>query len=129
MDNPTPLRIFGLLRNDMRLTILAILALFSFCAQAQTPKPDWDQLKPGMSAIDVKKWVGEPQKLESFYTIPFQTTDTSFYWRYDGGKVVIIKNHMLERVETDRNALLRNIQQKAFKQTKDGLIIVPYGSK
>jgi hypothetical protein len=129
MDNPTPFCIFGFLPNHMRVIILLILTLFTFCAFAQTPKSDWNQLKPGMSAVDVKKWIGEPQKIESFYTIPFQTTDTSFYWRYDGGKVVIIKNHMLERIETDRNALLRNIQQKAFKQTKDGLIIVPYGSK
>ena len=103
------------------------LALIGKAQQPSDPKKSWEQLKPGMSDIDVKRTIGEPQKIESFATVKTNTFDTSVYWRYPNGKIVVITNHLFERVEKNREELLRSIQQHTSKNK--GLKIVTYGKE
>jgi hypothetical protein len=115
----------------MRLFYLFMFMNFSFLAKAQQSadtKKTWELLKPGMSDVDVKKLIGEPNKSENFTTVKRNTFDTSTYWRYPNNVVVVITNHLFERVEKNREDLLRSIQQNASKKD-NGLIIVPNGKK
>ena len=107
-----------------------VFCCLSFISKAQQPsetKKAWEKLNPTMSDIDVQKLIGEPQKIESFATVKTNTFDTSVYWRYPNGEIVVITNHLFERVEKNRDELLRSIQQNASKN--NGLKIVTYGKK
>lgn len=95
-----------------------------FAQPNEQDMPAWDLLKAGMSEIQVKQLIGEPTRLEAFTTVRYNSYDTSVYWRYPNNAVVVFTNHLLDRVETDRDALLRYIQQRAFKKQADGLVIV-----
>ena len=114
----------------MKFHYLLIFICLSFTGSAQQPsdtKKSWDKLNTGMSDVDVKKLIGEPLKIESFATVKTNTFDTSVYWRYPNGEIVVITNHLFERVEKNRDELLRSIQQKT--STNNGLKIVTYGKK
>lgn len=112
--------------------IFVAIFILSSVILAQSNNPEdkfWEVLKPGMSEIQVKQFVGEPIKLESFTTVKYNSYDTSVYWRYPNNTVVVFTNHLLDRIEEDRDALLRYIQQHAFKKDKEGLVIVNHVSK
>lgn len=114
----------------MRVRYILTFIFFIGKAYAQQPtdtKKSWGMLKPGMSDVDVKKLIGEPTRLENFTTVKINTYDTSMYWRYPDEIVVVITNHLFERVEKNREELLKYIQQGASKH--NGLIIVTNGKK
>jgi hypothetical protein len=109
------------------LLVFICLAFISEAQQSADSKKPWDQLKPGMSDIQVQKLIGEPDKYENFTTVKNNTFDTSVYWRYHSGEVVVITNHLFDRIEKNREELLRSIQLSASKN--NGLKIVPNGKK
>lgn len=118
----------------MRKLFILILASVSLVAVATAQertisKKDWRSLKPGMAEEQVKQKVGEPIRLESFTTVKYQSYDTSVYWRYPNNVVVVFTNHLFDRIEDDREALLKYIQQRAFRKEKEGLVIVSNGKK
>jgi hypothetical protein len=112
--------------------ILFILVFFTaYCCLAQSGESGkrWNELKPGMSDVDVKKIMGEPVKIEHFTTVKNNTFDTSVYWSYTNNYVVVLTNHLYERIEKNRDELLKSIQQKASKKDSGGLRIVTNGKK
>ena len=82
-----------------------------------------------MSDVQVKQIIGEPVQSENFVTVGYQTSDTSVYWRYGKDAVIVLTNHMFNRIEPNREQLLRYVQQHAFQQNAQGLIIVNHGKK
>jgi hypothetical protein len=114
------------------LTLLFVITTFATLCKAQEiifEKKAWEGLKPGMAESQVKQLVGDPVRFESFTTVRYQSNDTSVYWRYPDNKVVVFTNHLFDRIEDDREALLKYIQQRAFKKGKEGLVIVSNGKK
>ncbi|MES2560908.1 MAG: hypothetical protein V4590_14275 [Bacteroidota bacterium] len=90
-------------------------------------KDKWETIKPGMSEPQLKQIMGDPVRFEPYTTVKYNTFDTSVYWRYPNEKVVVVTNHLVERVEHNREQLLTFIQQHASKKDKDGLIIINHG--
>jgi hypothetical protein len=118
----------------MRKLFILILASVAFTAVVRAQDTSFDKkvledLKPGMAEAQVKQIVGEPIRFESFTTVKYQSYDTSVYWRYPNNVVVVFTNHLFDRIEEDREALLKYIQQRAFKKEKEGLVIVNNGKK
>jgi hypothetical protein len=111
------------------LFILVSLAAYCSMAQSAGSEKRWNELKTGMSDIEVQKIMGPPPKTEQFATVKNNTSDTSVYWSYSNNYVVVITNHLYERVEKNRDALLKSLQQKAAKKDPGGLRIVTYGKK
>ncbi|MCU0442086.1 MAG: outer membrane protein assembly factor BamE [Bacteroidia bacterium] len=112
------------------ITLLAILGFGISQVKAQEAignEKNWEQLKPGMSAVQVKKLLGDPIKIEQFTTVRYNSYDTSVYWRYPNNRIVVVTNYIFERVEEDRTHLLKQLQQRAYKKSKDGLVIVYNG--
>lgn len=102
-----------------------------FCVWSQSGenKERWKALKPGMSEPQLRQIMGEPIRFEPYTTVKYNTYDTSVYWRYADDKVVVVTNHLVERVEHNRQQLLTFIQKHASKKDKDGLIIISHGTK
>jgi outer membrane protein assembly factor BamE (lipoprotein component of BamABCDE complex) len=118
----------------MRTLFVLFLALVTFPNFTQAQETSFDKkrletLKPGMAEPQVKQLLGEPIRFESFTTVKYQSYDTSVYWRYPDNTVVVVTNHIFERTEEDRDALLKYIQQRAFKKEKEGLVIVVNNGK
>lgn len=112
------------------ITLFAILGLGMSQVAAQQPsdnEKNWEQLKAGMSAVQVKQLLGDPLKIEQFTTVRYNSYDTSVYWRYPNNRIVVVTNYIFERVEEDRTHLLKQLQQRAYKKSKDGLVIVYNG--
>lgn len=113
------------------LIIIVTICCFGICqAQAQQPsdsEKSWEQLKAGMSGVQVKQILGDPLKIEQFTTVRYNSYDTSVYWRYPNNRIVVVTNYIFERVEEDRTHLLKQLQQRAYKKSKDGLVIVYNG--
>lgn len=112
------------------VTLFAILGFGISQVVAQQPsdnEKNWEQLKPGISAVQVKQLLGDPIKIEQFTTVRYNSYDTSVYWRYPNNRIVVVTNYIFERVEEDRTHLLKQLQQRAYKKSKDGLVIVYNG--
>ena len=98
-------------------------------AQSIDAKDKWKLVKPGMSEPQLKQLIGDPTRFEPYTTVRYNTFDTSVYWRYPDEKIVVVTNHLVERIEHNRQQLLTFIQQHASKKDKDGLIIISHGTK
>ncbi len=98
-------------------------------AQSFDAKDKWKLIKPGTSEPQLKQVMGDPIRFESYATVKYNTSDTSVYWRYPDDKIVVVTNHLVERIEHNRQQLLTFIQQHASKKDKDGLIIISHGTK
>ncbi len=111
------------------------LFIFLSCAtltkaqQPTAPSKKFDDLKAGMSEFQIKQLIGEPLKFESFTTVKYNSFDTSIYWRYPNEIVVVVTNHQYDRIEKNRDALLKYIQQKSGKNEVDGLTVISHGKK
>lgn len=101
------------------------------CLQAQSveTKDKWKLVKSGMSEQQLVQVMGDPIRLEPYTTVRYNTFDTSVYWRYPDDKIIVVTNHLVERIEHNRQQLLTFIQQHASKKDKDGLIIISHGTK
>lgn len=112
--------------------IFSFLFVFAsgVCLWAQSDANEkWKTLKPGMSEPQLRQIMGDPIRFEPYTTVKYNTFDTSIYWRYPDEKVIVVTNHLVERVEHNRQQLLTFIQQHASKKDKDGLIIITHGTK
>jgi hypothetical protein len=107
--------------SKILLTLCVLLGLEVYAQDRFT------SLKPGLSDIDVKKLLGEPAHIEPFATVKNNTSDTSVYWRYENNKIIVITNHLFDRVEKNRTELLKFIQRNASNTKEGGLTIVSYG--
>jgi outer membrane protein assembly factor BamE (lipoprotein component of BamABCDE complex) len=108
----------------MHFIPILFFILYSFHCAAQG---NVSALKPGMSDIEVRKIMGEPDRIERFATVKYNSFDTSVYWFYQPKAVVVITNHIFDRIEKNRTELLKFIQQNASKKEEGGLTIVSYG--
>lgn len=82
------------------------------------------RVKVGMSELQVKKIVGNPEIVEKFKTIKRNTIDTCTYWRYENDITIIFKKHLVIEVERDHNALLQRIQDWADRKNKDSILLL-----
>lgn len=98
----------------------------SLHAQQTEEKKDIKKVKVGMSEKDLIKVAGDPERKERFKTIVTGTTDTTAYWLYENDITIILKNHVVERIERDRNSILTNLQNWADPKNKEGIRII-YG--
>ncbi len=105
--------------------IVLFFMLISFAAFSQSEEIDFKKNFPkvniGMSELQVKKLVGNPEMIEHFKTLKIGTTDTTTYWRYEQDFTIIFKNHVVEEIEKNHNALLQRIQDWANPKNKDGI--------
>lgn len=101
----------------------------SVLAQSGEANEKLKAIKPGMSEPQLRQIMGDPIRFEPYTTVKYNTFDTSVYWRYPDEKVIVVTNHLVERVEQNRQQLLIFIQQHASKKDKDGLIIITHGTK
>jgi len=105
----------------MLLIFCTLLSVNLFAQETEEKKKDFTKLKTGMNEMQVKKLVGNPEIIEKFKTLKKGTTDTIIYWRYENDLTVIFKNHYLEDIERDHNALLQRVQEWADPKNKDGI--------
>jgi hypothetical protein len=96
-------------------------------AQQTFDKKKLNDLKPGMSEIQIKQYLGDPIKFENFATVKRNTFDTTIYWRYADDAIVVVTNHLFDRVEKNKEELLKFIQQNASRKDGSGFDIINYG--
>jgi hypothetical protein len=112
----------------IRPVLLVILVSCSIAAFSQADEPegkkDFTKIKTGMSEMQVRKIVGEPEIRERFKTLRAGTHDTSTYWRYDNDLTIIFRNHYVDRMEKNHAALLQLVQEWADPKNKDGIILL-----
>lgn len=106
--------------------LITCLCSVSLHAQQTEEKKDIKKVKVGMSEKDLIKVAGDPERKERFKTIVTGTTDTTAYWLYENDITIILKNHVVERIERDRNSILTNLQNWADPKNKEGIRII-YG--
>ncbi|MCE2788106.1 MAG: hypothetical protein ACK445_05685 [Bacteroidota bacterium] len=113
----------------IRLLLGLICLLSVSILHAQLPdeeKKDIKKAKIGMSEKQLIKVAGEPERKERFKTIIQGSTDTTCYWLYENDITVILRNHYIDRIERDRNAILLKVQEWADPKNKDGINLI-YG--
>lgn len=101
-----------------------LFAATLFAQEGEEKKKDFTRVKTGMSEAQVKKLVGNPEVLERFKTLKKGTTDTTTYWRYENDLTIVFKNHYVEGIERDHNALLQHVQEWADPRNKDGIKLI-----
>jgi hypothetical protein len=97
------------------------VACTALMAQTDTAKKDVGRIRAGMNEAMVRKVAGNPEIIEQFKTVKKGTRDTSTYWRYEDDLTVIFRRHIVEAIEKDHAALLRQIQEWADPKNKDGI--------
>ena len=109
------------------LSTLILLCACSFSLLAQEEKPkDFTKVVPGLTERQVREVVGFPSRGERFKTVVKGTHDTCTYWVYNNQYTVVFKNHLVDRIETDRSAFLAKIQYWAAPDNPDRVQLI-YG--
>ena len=114
---------------QFRYTLVLLTMLTARLSFAQNNSLHLDDLKFGMSEYQIKQIIGEPTHIESFATVKYNSSDTSIYWKYTNEVIIVVTNHQFDRIEKNKDVLLKYIQQKSGKKEADGLIVISHGKK
>jgi len=99
--------------------------VFSFSQQNDIEgKRDFTKLKPGMSEKQIIKCIGDPERIENFFTIKAGSNDTTVFWHYKNNYTLFITNHYLQFIERNYSQILVRLQDWADPRNKDSLKVI-----
>jgi len=98
-----------------------LISIQKVSAQETYDKSKFDKVLPGLNESQVREIVGVPSRVEPFYIIKNNTTDTSTFWVYPNLYTVAFRNHYVEYVERNRMNFLQRVQTWNNPGNPDGV--------